>query len=683
MKNLKKALLVSLCGAGALTLSACGDKIATTDTYLTSYYTHFETLNYLTSASATDSEYFANMIDGLVENDNYGNIVPGLAESWTSKVNNDNTQTWTFTLRDDIKWYDYNGKEYADVVAQDWVDAAQYLLNPSSASETVGIMTQFVNNSDEYFNALSYKADLASDSETLFTDYGFSSEAEATAAANFDNVGVKAVDEKTLEYTIYTEAPYFLTALAYSTFLPVNGDYLKDEGPSFGLSQRNILVNGAYLMDKNTKDVEIILLANDDYWDVKNVHVKKVVFKFLTGDTASESRLLYESGQLTAFTVQDTDVAGWEKYVLGADGTGNIDNPANPVAVSSVGTSATQYYMAFNFNRQDFTKSTKNAAQQAATKVALEEADFRLGFVYGIDTAEFLAQYTAGEQWAKRTYTTLGLCMADGKDYVEFVYQEYADNNNMTFEEAEELLGPGADNIQNIEKAKAYFEGFKEDNPSLTYPIIVETVGSNTQANQPYYENVVKAFNLICPEIVKMAVVHPNSSTEWTELSNTKNSYDIRLFFGWGPDYADPLTFAYSIGSGSSSLAYMGLTVNSSASNTSTQAEVDRLKTKILGEYDALVKTANAITDTTKTSERYAAFAEAEYHALFEAGIIIPYLNVNGTSVIVSKIKPYTSMRAPYGLASDRFKLMEILEEELSAELVQSLKEEYEANRPS
>ncbi len=677
--KMKKVLTLSATAATALALTACGSTLSSEE-YVTTYSTHFDTLNYLESSSATDSEFFANMVDGLLENDNYGQLVPSLATNVPSNgvLNTDGTQTWTFTIREDVKWLDYKGEEYATVSAHDWVAAGKYVNTPSNNSETQYIYGSFIAGADDYYNALLWKSDDADS----YADYGFSSEQEATDAADFDNVGVKASEDgKTLTFTLKEEMPYFLSALTYSCFLPINESYVQSQGPSFGLSEKNILVNGAYLMTQNVTDNRIELTKNEEYWDADEVHIKRIEWKKIPDDNQDPaySRKLYEAGQISAFTVSENDETGWKNYVTGSDGTGTSDNPANPIASVSTSTSALQYYMLFNFDRDSFSSNTtKTEAQQAATADAILNTSFRQGLVYGIEVMQYLAYYNQSEpeKWAKRTFTVSGLAEHEGKDYVDYIADIYASKNNVSVETAKEILAGGQDSIHDVTKAASLFETAKTELKAnglsdSDFPIILDTIGSTTELVHAYINAMADVFNDEFGDLVKINVITPPDSTTWTQWSNTDLSYDLRVMMGWGPDYADPYTFLSTYVVGGTMVDYSGL----------SSANMD-LQESILGDYTALVKTANAITDPALTDSRYTAFARAEYNLLFESAIIIPYLNVSGSSVVVSNIKPFTAMRAVYGLSGDKFKGMVMLEEACTNDQRVQWEAEYEANRP-
>ena len=127
----------------------------------------------------------ANVIDSLVENDPYGNIIPGLALSWE---NSEDGLTWTFHLREGVKWYDYQGNEIAEVTANDFVDALEYVMTAENESLTYS-QVACIKNAEAFYNK------------------------EIT---DFAEVGVKALDDYTLEYTLEQPTPYFLSGLTYT-----------------------------------------------------------------------------------------------------------------------------------------------------------------------------------------------------------------------------------------------------------------------------------------------------------------------------------------------------------------------------------------------------------------------------------------------------------------------------------
>ena len=105
--------------------------------YTSLYASEVTTLNYLIASNAWDQTVGANVIDTLVEYNNVGEIIPSLAESWSTS---DDGLTWTFTLREGLKWVDYAGNEVADLTASDFVAAIKYVLTPEYESSIEGVI---------------------------------------------------------------------------------------------------------------------------------------------------------------------------------------------------------------------------------------------------------------------------------------------------------------------------------------------------------------------------------------------------------------------------------------------------------------------------------------------------------------------------------------------------------------
>ena len=97
--------------------------------------------NYLTNQWTINSYHYCNMVDGLVENDKYSNVVGALALGYKVTENADGTESWQFQIRENAEWVDNKtGKYYGKVEAQDFVDSAKYVLDPNNASGTVNIL---------------------------------------------------------------------------------------------------------------------------------------------------------------------------------------------------------------------------------------------------------------------------------------------------------------------------------------------------------------------------------------------------------------------------------------------------------------------------------------------------------------------------------------------------------------
>ena len=203
---MKKLLAILLCLALVVgCFAGCGQSAGSGTTFRKMYSGEVTTMNYLVTGSTNDLIIPANVIDTLVEYDAYGAIKPALAESWETS---EDGLTWTFHLREGVKWYDYTGKEVAPVTAQDFVDAAIYALDAKNASSTEYMMEGIIANATEYYKYTSYL--LESENGTKTTDEDGEA-IEPVAEVKPEDVGVKVVDDLTLEYTLVQPTPYFLS----------------------------------------------------------------------------------------------------------------------------------------------------------------------------------------------------------------------------------------------------------------------------------------------------------------------------------------------------------------------------------------------------------------------------------------------------------------------------------------
>jgi len=628
-------------------------KFKVVNTFKSLYQTDYqkEKLNYLINQWSYNNEKYCNMVDGLVENDEYGNIVGCLAVGYKVVTNADDTQTYSFQLRKGVPWITNSTNEiYAEVKAQDFVDGLKYVLNPKSGSQTAGIVMSQIKGAKEYFDA----------------------ETAEAGSGNFDNVGIKAPDDYTIEYTTANVMPYFLSCLTYSPYLPVNGKFLAAEGTEFGTSEDELLVNGAYRMTQHVRNNIIVFTRNANYWDIDHVYAKQVKLKYLDGAVSTDAtpREWFEAGDIDSFSVVQSDTAGWNKYVKGGEqGTGTVNNPADPNCngVESWGDRTFCGY--FNFKRTAFESNpTKTDAQKAAAAKAVKNANFRLGFLYGFNALEYLRRWNKDEPFQRlnRAWTNYDLASAGGKDYCDYVSDVYNRENNLTGDAAVNLAGvlQKSDPVYSVEKARAKFAAAKEELiagglSEADFPINIDTIAS-TQADTQAFEKA--ALDTIMKDdaikaIIKLNYIDPKNDDDQTKWTTTTSDYDFNFLTGWGPDYADPQTYC-------GCWCYNGDMLN----NTGIEADAD-LQQEILAPYQAKYEAAVAITDPTKTVERYQAFAEAEYTLIYELGIIIPYFSNTGTTASVARTVAHQKGTASYGLTADKYKGIVVTDTIISKEM--------------
>ena len=334
---MKKLLAILLCLALVVgCFAGCGQSAGSGTTFRKMYSGEVTTMNYLVTGSTNDLIIPANVIDTLVEYDAYGAIKPALAESWETS---EDGLTWTFHLREGVKWYDYTGKEVAPVTAQDFVDAAIYALDAKNASSTEYMMEGIIANATEYYKYTSYL--LESENGTKTTDEDGEA-IEPVAEVKPEDVGVKAVDDLTLEYTLVQPTPYFLSVLNYGCYLPANGAFMQsciaeDGTDMFGTDNTKLLYNGAYILSTFEPQGRRIMTKNPNYWDKDNVFIDAIEETYNKEmDTIAPEMFKRNETDLAYLSADILDA--W----LAADDTKNMVSPSRV-------DSSYSYFYAFNF----------------------------------------------------------------------------------------------------------------------------------------------------------------------------------------------------------------------------------------------------------------------------------------------------------------------------------------------
>jgi oligopeptide transport system substrate-binding protein len=202
-----------------------------------------------------------DLYEGLTVYDAGGKIVPGAAESWTLSKDG---LTLTFKIRANAKWS--NGDP---LTAADFVASFQRVESPKEAAGYANILYPIKN-----------------------------AEAINTGKADVSTLGVKAVDDKTLEITLERPTPYMLELLAHQTALPVNKASIDKLGPDW-IKPGNLVSNGAYMLQENVANDHITLVKNPNHWDAANVKIDKLVAYPLDDQAAAQRRFLAGEVDLT------------------------------------------------------------------------------------------------------------------------------------------------------------------------------------------------------------------------------------------------------------------------------------------------------------------------------------------------------------------------------------------------
>ena len=216
------------------------------DSHRLSYVSDPKTWDSLATSRSADARALVNTYDGLYEYDCEGTLQPALAEGYTFRENEDGTVCYTFTLRTGLNWVDSQGRVVAPVTADDFVAGMQHVMDAAGGLEY--LLEGVIVGASEYIGG-------------TITD--------------FSQVGVRAVDSTTLEYTLTENIPYFMTMLGYSVFAPMSRSYYTSKGGRFGAeydpsagsytygkSPDHIAYCGPYLVTNATAENTIVFSAN-------------------------------------------------------------------------------------------------------------------------------------------------------------------------------------------------------------------------------------------------------------------------------------------------------------------------------------------------------------------------------------------------------------------------------------
>lgn len=225
------------------------------------------------------------MTDGLLEVNNKGQLVPCIAETWET---NDNGKTWTFHLRDGVKWVDVNGNEQADCTAQDFATGLEWVLNyHKNGSLNTSMPIEMIQGASEYYEY----------TKTLSKEDAYKLTAEK-GSKFLEMVGITIPDDNTVTYHCVTVLPYFDSLAAYACLYPASQSLIDQLGIDgfLAMNNENMWYNGAYLMTSFIQGNEKIFSKNPAYWDTECTLFDTVTIKMV--DSNEVAYQLYQSGEI-------------------------------------------------------------------------------------------------------------------------------------------------------------------------------------------------------------------------------------------------------------------------------------------------------------------------------------------------------------------------------------------------
>ena len=601
---MKKKQLFSLVLTAAVFLSACSTapqqsgsspETSETDTTLRLIYAgEAETLNYLKTDAWNDAVISANTIDCLVDYDTYGNIIPGLAESWTSS---DDMKTWTFTLRSDIHWLDWQGQYYADVTADDWVAAAEYVNNAVNDSHCRYIYStgSVIKNAEAYYNFTASQSGISSISAEKMRP---------------EDIGVSAPDSRTLVFTLEQPCPFFLSVLSYTAFMPVCRSFLRDCGDSFACDNQHLLYNGAYILSEYVPGQKQILTASPDYWDSGNVHLERIE-RIYDPDAYTVQGQMYLSGQIDRAQIGSDMLEAW----MSDRKTRDLVHPSRPNGSFS-------YFYAFNFD-----PSFGSEYEPENWRKAVANEHFRMSLACALDTQGICGIYDPydPERLVTRTVTPYGFASVKNRDYTESLPLSTVVTSGM-FDRDRALR----------EKERALKE---LENDGVELPVKVLMPYNPSVINWDIEASMVECSleeTLGTDYIDIIAVAGPETGF----LSKVRRSGAFAFMkCNWGADYTDPLTWTNPFAEENSYVFW------DKSSDSGVRELFDRWK--------SLVDDASVIFDND--DRRFNIFAQAE-DIIIEHAVAVPCNISVDDGYVASKLDPFEGEYAPNGVADLRYK---------------------------
>lgn len=543
------------------------------DEFVITYNSEIETFDMYTSQHSTTAEVMVNTYSGLVEYDGEGNLNGALAESWEASPD---LMKYTFKLKEGIMWVDSQGREIAEVCADDFVAGMQHMIDAGGGFDYY--VDGLIENAHEYI-------------------YG-----EIT---DFSQVGVKALDKYTVEYTLAKPSTYFTTMLGYTTFAPMCRTYYESLGGKFGAEYDNTAADytygtspetiaycGAYLITNRTENNTYVYEANPTFWNKDNQTIKKITWLYNDGSDPTKAYNDFLAGTIDSCSVN-------ENVLEVAKNDGNFDKYAY------VGdTTATTYTIFFNVDREAYANASDATAvvsaqeedDQVRTAYAMQNVHFRRAIAFSIDKITYNEQLVGAdlkELSTRNTYTPWNLVSLEeevtvdingeattfpaGTFYAEIMQAQLeADGSTIVAFNPDVNDGVGSgdgyDGWYNVEAAveelKIAIDELKEqgvvidaENPiyvDLPYPSNVELYSNRANSIKQSVEAALGEYGVV------VSLVECADTDEWLYTGyyindGTEANYDLFDLSGWGPDYGDPATFLETMIPGGYSNMCVGL----------------------------------------------------------------------------------------------------------------------------
>ena len=634
---MKKRLLgAGLTLAAAILLTACGQSASDDKTYSSTFGADPTTFNYLLDYSGDNTNVITNLVDGLLENDNYGNLVPALAEDWS--VSKDGL-TYTYKLRQDAKWFTADGEEYAPIKAQDFVTGIKYAAD--NKSQALDLIQNSIKGLDDYVTGTN---------------------------SDFSNVGVKALDDYTVQYTLTRPEPFWNSKTTNSILFPVNEEFLTSKDKAFGeLKADSILYSGPYLLKEFTSKSSLEYMKNPHYYDQEKVTIERVKLAYVDGSDQDMTIRNFESGAYSSAGV----------YPNSSNFAKTKEKYKDNIVYSLQG--ATSWYYNFNVNRQSYNFTAKTSDEQKqATQAAVSNKNFRQAINFALDRTAYSAQ-SNGEEAAKNTLrNTLvppTFVQVGDKTFGETVASKLVNYGtqwtNMNLEDAQ-------DAYFNKEKAQAQFAEAKKELEAqgVTFPIhldlpvdqVNKTLLPKLYSLKQSVESTLGAENVVIDVVLVSTEDYANATFQAPTPAD--HDYDLNLD-GWSADYQDPSTYLNPFNAEDGFyLKILGLDPSKDA---------DKITGLGMDQYTQKLKAADA--ESSDVAKRYENYADAQAW-LIDSSLLIPVTS-DGGGASVTRVTPFTRAYSLVGIkgTGSNYKYMRLQKDVVTIAQFDEAKAKWEQER--
>jgi len=415
-----------------------------------------ETLDTHKTSTVQEAHILRDLLEGLVSYNAKGEAVPGQAAKWEVS---DDGKTYRFTLRDGLKWS--NGDP---VTAEDFVFSYRRIMDPATGAKYANILYPIKN-----------------------------AEKINKGQAKPEELGVKAVDAKTVEITLEAPTPYFIELLTHQTSLPVHKASVEKFGKDF-VKPGNMVSNGAYKLAEFAPNSHIKLVKNENYWDAKNVQIDTV--NFIPHPDLAAAVRRYEAGELDSMDE------------LPADQIKSLKERFKDQV--KLGPYLGTWYLVVNSSKAPF----NDVRVRHALSMAIDR------------------EFIAGEIWGQTMQPGYSFMPPGVGNYGEPAYMEYKDQSPIDREDkAKELLkeagfGPGK-------------------------PLKVEIRYNTTDNNRNSVIAIADQWKQIG---VETSFINTDGKTHFAHLRDG-GDFDIARY-GWIADYSDPNNFLFLLKSDNKGFNY-------------------------------------------------------------------------------------------------------------------------------